>query len=295
MRPATAQPSRAITDAHLRAAPDLPLRSAKSVPMRSAQSVPMRSAHMVQPLASPQPSSQSSAHAPVDAEIAALFAQLRIYLRLPAGEVAIRLGTDPRVIAALEAGRVDLLPHWPETHRIVTAYAASAGIDARAVVDRLALQFDRLARPRPSALPAPEEAPEAAVGKIVHRLARQPDDEPEPWRLFSRLSDLGNQVSARAAALRESATACLSDLRARKHPVRWVLAAAVAVVLAVSVAPSGMLQASVGGLSSPITGLLRGISDQLTLASAPVRDGHRWIEVDDPRQRRSDKLRSPGS
>lgn len=267
------------------------MRAAPVLPARSAPWLPARSAHIVQPLAPPH----SSSHAPVDAEIAALFAQLRIYLRLPAGEVAIRLGTDPRVIAALEAGRVDLLPHWPETHRIVTAYAASAGIDARAVVDRLALQFDRLARPRTSALPAPEPAPDAAVGKIVDRLARQPDTPPEQRGLFSRLSDLGNQVSAQAAELRDGASAYLSDLRARKHPVGWVLAAAVAVVLALSVVPSGMLQASVGGLSSPITGLLRGISDQLTLASAPVRDGHRWIEVDDPRQRRSDKLRSPGS
>lgn len=242
------------------------------------------------------PLGAAPAHAaPADAEVATLFAQLRVYLRLPIGEVAVRLGTDPRVIAALESGRADLLPHWLETHRVVVAYGALAGIDTRAVLDRLALQFDRLSRPRPDYPVARDQAAGAGVGQIVNRLARQPEHDTSQRALMPGFAELLEQATVRSARLRDALAASIAGLRARKHPVRWVLAAAMAVVVAVSVAPYGMLQASVGGLSSPLTGLLRGISDQLTLASAPLRDGHRWIEVDDPRQRRSDKLQSPGS
>jgi hypothetical protein len=36
--------------------------------------------------------------------------------------------------------------------------------------------------------------------------------------------------------------------------------------------------------------LMRGAQDYLLHRAAPVREGLRWIEVDDPRSRRGDKL-----
>jgi hypothetical protein len=43
-------------------------------------------------------------------------------------------------------------------------------------------------------------------------------------------------------------------------------------------------------LSPPIGHLLRKAQDYVALRSAPVREGLKWIEVDDPRTRRGDRL-----
>jgi hypothetical protein len=44
-------------------------------------------------------------------------------------------------------------------------------------------------------------------------------------------------------------------------------------------------------LPAPASRAFRSISDFLAIQFAPVRAGHRWIEVADPRSRRHDKLR----
>ncbi len=84
-------------------------------------------------------------------------------------------------------------------------------------------------------------------------------------------------------------------IRSIRAPVRWVSAAAIGLIIVGSAAPSGVLQASVGGISQPISGLWAKLSGQGSNIRVIIRDGLKWIEADDPRERRSDKLPSRGS
>lgn len=269
----------------------------------------MRPAPAKPPLArssAPVPHGPHAHHAPpagphpaYDPEIGRLFAELRQYLGLSIPQAAVRLATGPNVIAALEAGRLDLLPPWSETARVVVTYVGMAGIDPRAVLDRIAARSaaaaaTRVPGPVASAWPAQAVAARAAaeadssVSRIVGRLAR--------GAAARDAADL--EPGALAQGLRtafDAVCGLLASVRAVKAPVRRVLAGAVLLILVASAAPSGVLQASVNGLSSPISGLWRTLSGQFVQTPTRIREGHRWIEVDDPRSRRTDKLPSPRS
>jgi hypothetical protein len=47
---------------------------------------------------------------------------------------------------------------------------------------------------------------------------------------------------------------------------------------------------SLAAISPPVSHLWRRAQDFVAVRSAPVRDGLKWIEVDDPRTRRGDRL-----
>jgi hypothetical protein len=95
-----------------------------------------------------------------------------------------------------------------------------------------------------------------------------------------------------SAHLKETAAGVRASIRSVRAPVRWVAAAALGLILFGSAAPSGVLQASVNGISEPISGLWHKLSGQGSTIRVIVRDGLKWIEADDPRERRSDKLPS---
>ncbi len=95
-----------------------------------------------------------------DPEIAHLFSELRRYLGMPLPQIAHHVATHPNVIAALEAGRIDLLPGWSETARVVTAYIGIARLDPRPALDRLAVRMGVAINSAPSAYrPAVSAAP----------------------------------------------------------------------------------------------------------------------------------------
>jgi hypothetical protein len=224
-----------------------------------------------------------------DPEIANLFAELRRYLGLPIPQIAHHIASHPNVIAALEAGRIDLLPHWSETARVVTAYIGIARLDPRPALERLAFlmgvakQTSPVA-PRASYASPPDEAasPVARIlGRFAEAAARARSEAAEPGLLAEW-----------AAHLKETANCLMASLWKARAPVRWVIAGALALIVIASAAPSGVLQASVGGISQPISGLWRKISGQTQHVRIIIRDGLKWIEADDPRERRSDKLPS---
>ncbi len=70
-------------------------------------------------------------------ESARFFHDLRRGLRMARVAIANRVGTDPEVIEALEAGAIDRLPPWPATMRIVTNYAGLVQLDPRPVLHAL--------------------------------------------------------------------------------------------------------------------------------------------------------------
>jgi hypothetical protein len=225
-----------------------------------------------------------------DPEIAKLFAELRRYLGLPVAQVAHQIGTHPNVIAALEAGRIDLLPGWSETARVVVAYIAIARLDPRPALERLSVLMG-VARTAPPI--APRSAPYASP----------PDEAATPVaRILGRFAQAAARAKAEASEpglvaewvehLKETANGLQASLWRARAPVRWVIAAALALIVIGSAAPSAVLQASVGGISQPISGLWRKISGQTQAVRIILRDGLKWIEADDPRERRSDKLPS---
>lgn len=228
-----------------------------------------------------------------DPEIARLFSELRHYLGLPIPQVGQMISAHPGVIAALEAGRIDLLPPWSETARIATAYIALANLDPRPALDRLAVLMG-------ISIPA---APHAQPAARPSTSSSRPHDAATPVaRIVGRLSEAANRAREQAATpdmlaewsahLKETAAGVRASILSVRAPVRWVGAAALGLILLGSAAPSGVLQASVNGISEPISGLWHTLSGQGSTMRVIVRDGLKWIEADDPRDRRSDKLPS---
>lgn len=72
---------------------------------------------------------------------------------------------------------------------------------------------------------------------------------------------------------------------------RWAALVVVIGVLATTAAQTKVFAAAFSKLPAPAERAVRSISDFFAVRFAPVREGHRWIEVDDPRSRRGDKLR----
>jgi transcriptional regulator with XRE-family HTH domain len=217
------------------------------------------------------------AHQPIGA-VGTLFRDLRRLLGLSLPDIAHRLGTRIDVLVALETGDMGQLPLWPETARVVSAYTGLAGIDPRPVLGLIRQEMARQAAPIP-ATAAPGRR--AARGRVRNSSAVEPG-------------------LRRLAALSQRVTEGLVDLLAWTERLPGPVRAAVAIgliVLVGGVAVQGpMAQGAFAALNAPISRLWRTAGDYWALRSAPVREGLRWIEVEDPRSRRGDKLaplRSP--
>lgn len=188
-----------------------------------------------------------------DAECARFFRELIRYLGASRTELALRLGCNAHVLEALERGDIEGLPPWPETVRIVTGLTSPAGID-----------------PRP------------ALQLIGRRWKAAADTPP---RRAPRQSAISVLEKARAGFSRVALFKARPPLRA------WVYAAAIAAPLAFAVfaaRPTAILAAA--SAPEPFAGLFRGAREFVFYQTTPRKDGLLWIEVDDPRRRRGDKL-----
>jgi hypothetical protein len=203
-------------------------------------------------------------------EVARFFQDLRRALDISQLQAAKRTATRIEVIAALEVGKLRSLPPWPETSRIVSSYTRLAGLDPSLVLRSLEMVLAVQARTPPSemrrasqlALPAPPRS---------HADGRTDAGEPGP-RVGDRLRDFWEGRAAQAA--------------------RALFAVTVPVALAVLVTQTTVLEAAVSKLPPSVARIVRGAQNYVIVQLAPVRDGLRWIDVPDPRTRRSDKLRS---
>jgi hypothetical protein len=243
-------------------------------------------AHVRQPARAPE-------RVLADAELARFFIDLRRYLRLSTADAARRVATHPDVIAALEAGRISGLLGWNETARVVTAYIGLAGLDPRPALDRLHALTRAAANSAPRAHPMPRPVNAEAesvnpatriIGRLSHAAARAGMPAEQPAWFAEWTAHLTGALKRLNGALQSA-----------RAPVRWVSAVALGLIVIGSVASSGVLQASVGGIAQPISGLWRKLSGEGRDVRVIVRDGLKWIEADNPRKRRSDKLPSRGS
>ncbi len=203
-------------------------------------------------------------------EVGRFFVDLRRAFRASQAQIAAHLATRPDIIAALEAGHVRALPPWPETTRIVRGYAALASLDPRPALHSLEmlLQAEALSptpppasKPKLARLPAPRTAPRHD----------EPFDDEDAGAL-GNLRELWDSGVGQAA--------------------RVLLAITIPVALVVLVTQTSVLEAAVSKLPPPVARFVRGAQNYVIVQFAPVRDGLRWIDVPDPRSRRTDKLRT---
>jgi hypothetical protein len=199
----------------------------------------------------------------VAADVARFFQDLRGALRLSPAQAAQALATRIDIITALESAQIGALPPWPETCRIVRNYASFAGLDPRPVLHSLEQLF--LSAPR---------APRRAGRRLLPRFGRAK----------------GSSGGGRAGEPRRSLRQTVNDHAGR--PGMALFTVTLAVALIVLVTQTSVLEAAVSQLPPSVKRLVRGAQNYVIVSFAPIRDGLRWIDVSDPRTRRSDKLQT---
>jgi hypothetical protein len=211
----------------------------------------------------------ASPASPLEAEVARFFQDLRAAFRLSQAQTAEQLSTRVDIICALEAADVSALPPWPECCRIIRTYTGPVGLDPRPILHSL---------------------------ETLLAIAAQ-NPKPAPKRSFG--SQLGRRKQPQQRVQKEPAEdSLLAAILARLAPImpgrtgRLLFAIAVPVGLLVLLSQTSVLEAAVAQLPPSVARIVRGAQDYVTLQLAPVRDGMRWIDVRDPRSRRSDKLRT---
>lgn len=97
-----------------------------------------------------------------DTELGLIFQEMRRAADVSREQIAGRLATPLETIEALESGALLALPEWQELTRIVTAYTAFLGLDARPILRRMEGQLGE-SKPAPiaQAPAAPASAPPA--------------------------------------------------------------------------------------------------------------------------------------
>ncbi len=204
---------------------------------------------------------------PHDESLSRLFQDARSYMQLTREELAHRLGTTAGVIAAFEAGAISAFPTWAETRRVVEGYAALVDFDPRALLGHIETRMNSRPPQRPQPLmpaPAPVQIRTAPVRST--KGSAQPTGIPRAQR----------------------------SGRLRRH--RVVVAVGAAAILGAigfywaAFSRPAVLMSAVRALPSPIATPIRAAMDGLVAVTAPRRDGLRWIEVEDPRTRKADKL-----
>jgi DNA-binding XRE family transcriptional regulator len=206
---------------------------------------------------------------PHDESLSRLFQDARSYMQLTREDLAHRLGTTAGVIAAFEAGAISAFPSWAETRRVVEGYAALVDFDPRALLGHIETRMNSRPPLRPlTQMPVPVPAPV----QIQTAPVRSTKGSAQPT---------GTPHAQRSGGL-------------RRH--RVVVAVGAAVIIGAigfywaAFSRPAALMTAVRALPSPIATPIRAAMDGLVAVTAPRRDGLRWIEVEDPRTRKADKL-----
>lgn len=204
-------------------------------------------------------------------DVGRFFRGLRQIFPLSREQIAQRLATHADIIAALEAGDVRALPPWPETCRIVRTYAGFARLDPRPILHSIEtmIAYNRHATAAP---------PQSMFARLSYRNAP----------VLAALSHFGSNAVAEGSAAWNRVT------RGRRSTGRALFLVALPIALIVMLTQTAVLEAGVSQLPEPVARIVRGAQDYVALQLAPIRNGLRWVEVADPRTRRSDKLKTTG-
>lgn len=239
------------------------------------------------------------------AAFARYFQDVRTRIGLPVEELARRLNADPLIIYALESGAAGALPPWPEVERVVTAYMGALRLDPNPALKAIAAgiaEHHIAGRARP-ALAAPVGMPVAVPQNIsVAPLAQPLSAEPAVAAPEAGPAMPANGLAARLTGmLRRGRNVAEGDQD--EHEEREAIpglkglmrkAAMITVMAFVGLGAVVAAQASLGKsrLTGPAAEFMSSATDSMAMIFAPKREGLRWIEVNDPRSRRGDKLQT---
>ena len=259
-----------------------------------------------------------------DARLAAVFRQMRALIGASEAEMARRLGTNLATIMDFEAGAVHALPPWPETVRIVDRYAELSQIDPSPILSRLLTLIPASGPAQPIPIqPIGRRAPGAptvhtrrqalpAVASVALKAPINNPSENAP-ALEQSASDLPlgfdsrareRETTARTARQQTGQLAGTGDSRdlesaahaaRRRRRIRRTLSLTLPIVviagvfIAMLIAPRPFYSLA-RLLPAPIDMPLRGMVDIAVAQTAPMREGLRWIEMDDPRLRKGDRI-----
>lgn len=215
-------------------------------------------------------SHQAPAHDNVRGNVARLFFDLRRALGLTPEFAAAQLVTEPDVILALESGAFELLPDWEETSRVVLTYAAFAGIDGQPALTAIAEVLRQSAPPQVSPQPAARRSGSHGHGGLP------------VGRFFH---DAGAAIAYGAKRLPAGALK-----QVRERPERAFYALSLPLGLLLLALNTSIVQIAFSYIPRPAADVVRDVRTYFQVQFAPVREGLRWIDVDDPRERRGDKL-----
>lgn len=229
-----------------------------------------------QPSAAASPTVATSAAPAQAALFARYFVEMRHHLRLSPEEVAGWLNTTPDTIMALEQGATHRLPMWPETVRIVTAYAGALNVDGTALLRLIAAELETVVLGQARTQPAASEPPSRPATPAEPQLRGQP----QLPAIAGRDEDHGEDEDEDHA-----------DPRRRWYARPKLLLSVALVGLAVAgIATTPLLGALARRLPVPAANFVRGAAGGVSGLFAAKREGLTWIEVADPRSRRGDKL-----
>jgi hypothetical protein len=207
------------------------------------------------------------------AVVARFFCDLRHFLRLTLPQAAYYLQVQPQVIEALETGQVEYLPPWAETSRVIMTYSAMAGVDGGAVLNAVGALLAQLSQ---TVVQEPPSQQQVRSPRLRH-----------PSQTSQRFRHAGSVIASGAKRLPQGAIHQIKE-----RPQRAVYAVSLPLGLLLL-----LMHVSVFDLvGKPFAAGVRAVSAYVQEHFAPVHEGFRYIDVGDPRSRRTDKLQiSSGS
>ena len=231
---------------------------------------------------------------PSAAEIGALFRDLRRILRLPLPDLAIRLGTRIEVITALERGEIGRLPPWPETVRVVTGFTSLARIDPRPVLAIIREQMDGTA----TVVGAGKDASRKPLRSLARATASAAGRVAATTRSAASVAWGAREAMTQRWIASQTAD---MDLDAdERQSMAWLGRTGIMLLLVLSLTfatylvRSAGLEGALADLRTPIVRLMNKTQDYISqrMASSSGSEELKWIDVDDPRSRRADRLRT---
>ena len=217
----------------------------------------------------------------VDERLAAIFCDMRRGLGLTADKLAAAIETTPGVIQRLEAGQVRAFPAWPETVRIVTELGKLYRVDTRPILTRIR---DQVGPAGLEQVPAAPSEPSISAKAVAATLDRRHPLVRAMARGRRKRQALQDPTTTRRVKRRTRRAA--RTLFALSAPV-----ALIGVVVWLAQAQPSLIMRAVSALPEPVAQAVRPAANALIVHLAPWRDGMRWVDVGDPRLRKSDKLR----
>jgi helix-turn-helix protein len=244
-------------------------------------SVPVGGYERARPVAGRPDASQWAQVAETRALIAQFFIDLRQALRLTLPQAAQYLQVRPEVVEALETGQVEYLPPWSETAAIVMTYTSMAGVNGRPVLNAMGGLISYLSSlAQPVAQPVFNERHRPVERAQINQRS-QLAPRPQSNLASRNFMRAGSVIASGARRLPQEA---LNQVRQRPQRALYALSLPLGLLLL-------MLHSSIfETVARPFGSAVRWVSTYFQEHYGPVRDGMRYIEVDDPRSRRGDKL-----